>query len=108
MSETIWTSIFEKDGNEFFFPYEDFCAEDKLEATQIAFGASLVEGIIYDMEFVEAREIDPTLCLNTKAKLGMNEICVISGPMFDKAIDEDPEILERYNQMKSEREEDHA
>ena len=86
MSENIFVPIFEKDGNKFFVLSPEFVGKDKLEATQIALGAMLVECIICGMTYTkEVQEIDPENTPHVKAQLGPLPTAIISEPLFEGA-----------------------
>ena len=82
----MFVPIFEKEGNRFFILTEEFIGKDKLEATQIALGAMLVECIICGMTYTkEVQEIDPENTPHVKAQLGPLPTAIISGPLFEGA-----------------------
>jgi len=86
MSEhPIFVPIFEKEGNRFFIPCEEFIGKDELEARQIGLGAMLVECILCGMTYTkEVEEIDPENTPHVTAKLGPLPTAIISGPLFDQ------------------------
>ena len=80
----MFVPIFEKDGNKFFIPAEDFVAEDSWDASKIGLGASLVECILLDMKYTgENMEIDPENIPHRKAMLGSIAVAIIDGPLFE-------------------------
>jgi hypothetical protein len=87
MSETnFWIPIFSKDGNEFFFQYDDHKYTEEHKARQHGMGMMFVECILWGIKYVEAREIDISNCPHLSAKIEDNHVAIISGPLFDKAL----------------------
>ena len=81
-----WVPVFTKDGNRFLLPHKEMVADNENEAWKIGWGTVLVEGIMLAFKFSgETLEIVDGQLVHVRGQLGLMDVCLLSGPLFDAA-----------------------